>query len=336
MHHFVDADASAVSVLALAVYFRLVERDFIPACPLVDGILPLQDFQYEIEIHGVPQFFEFLFGKEILLLVAAELSYQALRDDDPQRRDQEECFSLHVEKARDRSGGGVGVERREHEMPRERRVYRESRGLVVADLADHDDVRVLAHERAQTVSEREADVGAHLCLIDARHLVFDRVLDGRDVDAGRVQEIKHGVERRRLSASGGTGREDESGGFLDRLVKRFKSVAVESQSLECEPCAPFAQKAHHGLLAEIGRERRDTERHFLSVRIELEASVLRKALLIELHAGENFDAGGDGRGGGLGKRHRVVEDAVDAIAHQKLVLLRLDVDIGCVLRDRVL
>ena len=50
----------------------------------------------------------------------------------------------------------VGVQRGEHEVAGERRLDRDLRGLAVADLADHDDVGVGAHHRAQARGERQA------------------------------------------------------------------------------------------------------------------------------------------------------------------------------------
>ena len=73
--------------------------------------------------------------------------------------------------------------------------------LHVADLAHHDDVRVLAHDRAQRVGEGEVDLRLHLDLVDARHLVFDRVLDGDDLHVGLVEAVERGVERGGLAAS---------------------------------------------------------------------------------------------------------------------------------------
>ncbi len=46
-------------------------------------------------------------------------------------------------------GGVVGVQRGEHQVPGERGLDRDLRGLAVADLADHDHVGVGAHDRAQ-------------------------------------------------------------------------------------------------------------------------------------------------------------------------------------------
>ena len=50
----------------------------------------------------------------------------------------------------------VGVQRREHQVAGQRRLDRDLRRLAVADLADHDDVGVGAHHRAQAGGERQA------------------------------------------------------------------------------------------------------------------------------------------------------------------------------------
>src|SRR5258708_32260496 len=42
-------------------------------------------------------------------------------------------------------------------------------------------------------------------LVDAGHLVFDRVLDRDDLHVGLVEAVERGIERRRLAASRGTG-----------------------------------------------------------------------------------------------------------------------------------
>jgi hypothetical protein len=81
----------------------------------------------------------------------------------------------------------VRVQRREHEVARERGLDRDLGGLEVADLADHDDVRVLPQERAQRGGEVEADLVVHLHLVDAVEVVLDRVFGGGDVDVDLVQ-----------------------------------------------------------------------------------------------------------------------------------------------------
>ena len=67
-------------------------------------------------------------------------------------------------------------------MAGERGLDGDAAGLQVADLADHDDVRVLPQERLQRRGEGQPDLGPHLHLVDAHQVVLDRVLRRHDVD----------------------------------------------------------------------------------------------------------------------------------------------------------
>jgi hypothetical protein len=74
----------------------------------------------------------------------------------------------------------VGVQRREHEVARQRRLHRDLRRLKVADLADEDDVRVLTQEERS--SGRTSDpVVVDLALAEPVDVVLDRVLRGEDL-----------------------------------------------------------------------------------------------------------------------------------------------------------
>ena len=78
------------------------------------------------------------------------------------------------------SGASLACSVRQHEMPGERRLDRDLGRLDIADLADHDHVRVGADHRAQPGGEGEARLRVHLDLLDAVELVLDRILDGHD------------------------------------------------------------------------------------------------------------------------------------------------------------
>ncbi len=88
------------------------------------------------------------------------------------------------------AGGGVGVERGQHQVTGQARLYRDLRGLQVTDLTDHDDVGVLAQDGAQAAREGHFDLGVHLCLTDAVDVILDRVLDGHDVLRVVVQPLQ--------------------------------------------------------------------------------------------------------------------------------------------------
>ena len=92
---------------------------------------------------------------------------------------EQEALDAELDQARDRAGGVARVHGREHQVAGERRLHRHLRGLGVADLADHDDVGVLAQDRAQRGREGDVDLALHLHLAEARVDHLDRVLDGR-------------------------------------------------------------------------------------------------------------------------------------------------------------
>ena len=81
--------------------------------------------------------------------------------------------------------------------------------LGIAQLADQDHVRVLAHGRAHAFGEAR-DVGAQLALDHLAVLAamneLDRVLEADDVEpAGLVEVIDHRRKRGRLAGAGGAG-----------------------------------------------------------------------------------------------------------------------------------
>ena len=115
----------------------------------------------------------------------AQHAHEALREDADHGRAHEERLDLHLDQARDGAGRVVRVERGEHEVTGHRRVDRDLRRLLVADLADHDHVGILAQEGAQRAREGEPDLRLHVHLVDAADLVLDRILGGEDVDVRR-------------------------------------------------------------------------------------------------------------------------------------------------------
>ena len=83
------------------------------------------------------------------------------------------------------AGRGVGgVERREHEVAGEGGLHRDPGRLGVADLADEDDVGVLAEDRPEPFGEGDAGGFVDLDLVDRGQHVLDRILDRHDVALG--------------------------------------------------------------------------------------------------------------------------------------------------------
>ena len=106
-------------------------------------------------------------------------------------------------------GGAIGMQGSQHEYTGLGRGHRERNRLQIAQLADQNDVRILAHGRMQGRGEA-LRVEAHLALTHEALLVtvheLDRVLDRDDVRlAAAVDLVDARREGRRLARAGRTG-----------------------------------------------------------------------------------------------------------------------------------
>ena len=88
------------------------------------------------------------------------------------------------------------------------------------------------------------------------------------------------------------------------------------------------EHAHDHLLAEGDAHRRDAQLDLALAARRLDAPVLRPPLLGDVEAGEHLEARDHRRVHHLGQRVDLVQHAVDAHAHDRLVALRLDVDVA--------
>ena len=107
-------------------------------------------------------------------------------------------------------------------MAREGGLRGDARSLLVADLTEHDDVRVLTQQRAQRAGEGKAGLVVGLELINAGHGILDGVLHGRDVDRLVVDLVERGVERGRFTTAGRPGDEHDAVGLVDDVLPAFE------------------------------------------------------------------------------------------------------------------
>ena len=109
----------------------------------------------------------------------ANAPHQPLGQDRLDRGGDQKRRYAHVAQAGDRAGRVVRVQRAEHHMTGQRRLYRDLGRFDVANLAHQDPVRILPQDGPQALGERVADRGVDRHLHDAVDVVLDRVF-GRD------------------------------------------------------------------------------------------------------------------------------------------------------------
>jgi hypothetical protein len=220
------------------------------------------------------------------------------------------------------------VQRAEHEVTGEGRLDGDATGIDIADLAHHDDVRVLPQQRPQGGGELEAGLVVHLKLVDAHQVVLDGVFHGGDVHFRVVDFTEHGVEGGALAAAGRTGDEHDAVGLMQRRAVVLQHLVAEAELLERDQVIAVVDDADHDLLAELARHGRDAQIDRAILQQHVDAAVLRQAALGDVQPGHDLDAADHG-GVHLVRRADLLEQpTVHAIPHAELVVVRLDVDVG--------
>ena len=228
------------------------------------------------------------------------------------------------------------MERGKHQVAGESGLDADFRRLEVADLAHHDDVGVLAEEAAEGGREVQADVLVHLHLVDAGEVEFHRVFRGADVVGGLVQFGERRVERGGLAGSGGPGHQHHPVGPVDVLLEGLEGLGIEAELGHVQLETGLVEEAEHHLLAEQRRADGNAEVHLAPLaQLQLDSPILREAALCDVQFGHDLEAGDDCQLQLHRRLHHLVEHAVHAVADAKVLLVRLDVDVGGALLDRV-
>ena len=97
-----------------------------------------------------------------------------------------------------------------HQVSGERCLNRYLRGFGVTNFADHDDVRILAQDGAQSPGERHIHPAVYLGLSDAFQLVLDGIFDGQDITLGGIQLGENCIQRGAFSRPRRAGDENDA------------------------------------------------------------------------------------------------------------------------------
>src|SRR6185437_9486661 len=221
----------------------------------------------------------------------------------------------------------------EHQVAGESRLDGDLGHFKVADFADQNDVGRLTQHGAENLGEREPDALAHLALVNAREIVFDRVLGGDDLAVRAVELIERAVQRRRLTGAGWAGHQKDAVRSLDDPLEDLVVVFLEAHVLDADADRIGAQNTKHDRLAVIRRQRADAEVDVRFVDSQLDAAVLRQALLGDVDARHDLQTR-DQRALHA-ERNAVALDAlaVDAITDPYAIFHRLDVNIRSAVAD---
>src|SRR3989344_8948358 len=108
-----------------------------------------------------------------------------------QSRRNEEGVHPHIDQSRDYAGGIIGVEGRKHNVTGKRGLHRELCRFFIPNLANHDNVGVLAENGTETARKSIFDLGTHLALIDTVHVVLYWIFQADNVITFAVEFMEY-------------------------------------------------------------------------------------------------------------------------------------------------
>ena len=122
-------------------------------------------------------------------------------------------------------------------------------------------------------------------------------------------------------------------GLVNELAEHVQVVLAHAQLVQVEADVAAVEHAHDDAFAEHGGQDADAEVDRLVVDVQFDAAVLGHAAFGDVQVGHDLDAAADGGGDVRGRRHHLVQHAVDAVAHLEFALERLEVDVRGLVLD---
>ena len=239
-------------------------------------------------------------------------------------------MDVEIEQALHRIYRVVTVKGRQHHVASLGCTNSFKRGFMVANLADQNDVRVLAYERAHGVSEIEADVRAYPGLLNAVDGVLDRILN-RDYLARRIlsQQLQAGIEGRGLARTGRADYQHQAGRVTQQAAIRVGDMLLHPQFLDADQRGVLWQQTDYNVLAMQRRLNLNAQIEARVAHPRLGTPALRQSPLGDVQLGAQFDH--VDQPGILGRRDVVVikiaQLAIDTQPHTNIGTISLQMDI---------
>ena len=177
-----------------------------------------------------------------------------------------------------------------HQVSGDGRLYGDAGGLLVTDLTDHDDIRVLSQNGTQCRREGEVCLGVDLYLVDTVNIGLDRILNGDDVHVFFIQFAQCGIQRGGLSASGRSGYQNNSVWIFQNHIKLAHFLFIKSQFTLITRKHFFLCQTHHAFFSVNRRKDGGTDIILDPVNHYGDAAILRFSFFRNIHAADNFQS----------------------------------------------
>ena len=260
--------------------------------------------------------------------VGADPAHQPLGLNRQQAGTDQVPVHAHVLQAGNRTGSVIGVQGGKYQVSGERRLDGNLGGLVVANLAHHQHVRILTHNRAQPRRKTQSDAGVGLNLGDAIKLVFHRVFHGDDLLRLGVDLFQRRIQRCGLAATGRAGNQNHAVGLSNDPLVLFENTFGHAECGERYGGVAAIKNTQHHRFAVNAGQGGNPHVQLIAAQLIINAPVLRQALFANIKPRHQLQA----RGHGGMNFHRQLfnpgHDAVNPAAHIQGVLVRLKMNVA--------
>ena len=117
-------------------------------------------------------------------------------------------------------------------MAGQRGPHTQACGFLIADLANQHHVWILAQEATNCVGEGDTRLLVNLHLLDQRHGVFHRVLNGKNVLFHGIDGAHNRVQCCGLSRTGGTGNQYHAVWGVSHICNKLDLLVHEAEILQ--------------------------------------------------------------------------------------------------------
>ena len=307
LHQFVDAGAPLVAgvvadIASLAAFEHQVRAVFDAQSRELFGAVVLDQIVKFFPLRVV-------FGHAAF----AQTADQALGQNAEKGVGKIQRVEPHVQKPCDRFWCAVGVQGGQDQVAGQGCLYADGGGLMVAHLADHDDIRVGPKKSPHDPGKIQADFGFAFDLPQSRLSDFHRVLGRPDFDSRFVDMTQHGVQGGGLAGTGGTDHQNQAVGLGGDFFNDAQIPFVQPHAVNVHG-AGFGQDAQHRIFepAGGGEGGQPKFKRLDPFSLEFDFAVLGQPAFGNVQTAHDLEPAQKGTGIGVGKLKHFLADAVDA------------------------
>ena len=169
-------------------------------------------------------------------------------------------------------------------MSGHRRFHRHLQRLSITNFSHHDNIRILPQNGSQTRKEGKSDIRPHLSLIQAHHLILDRIFEGSNIYFRLIDIRETRIQRSSLSGTRWSRIQNNSVRISQIFLNNARIRPIQSQIFQQRNIFRLIHNTHYQFLSPHGRKRVGTQIDlFISLSNSGHSGILRKPLFIGSH-----------------------------------------------------